>query len=69
VPVTDHIAPLFNDPHFKADRITELSNGVTVSNISTVDPSVCPFERDGSTLSAKYAELRSTYTVKLRTGR
>jgi hypothetical protein len=64
-PWTDHIAPLFNGPHFKPDRITELSNGVTASDIATVDTSVGPFERDGSTLSAKYAELRSTYTVKL----
>jgi hypothetical protein len=62
----DHIAPLFNDPRFKPDLISELSNGVTASDIATVDPSVCPFERGGSALSAKYAGLRSTYTVKLR---
>jgi hypothetical protein len=35
---TDHIAPLFNDPHFKPDRINELSNGVTTSDIATADP-------------------------------
>jgi hypothetical protein len=59
----DHITPLFNGPNFRPDRITELSNGVTASDIATVDPSVFPCERDGSTLSAKYAKLRSTYTV------
>jgi hypothetical protein len=63
---TDHIAPLFDDPHIKPDRITELSKGVAASDIATVDPSLSPFERDGSSLSARYAELRSTYAVKLR---
>jgi hypothetical protein len=65
-PWTDHISPLVNDPHFKPDRITELSNDVTVSDVFTVDLRVCPFERDGLTLSIKYAEDRSVYAVMLR---
>jgi hypothetical protein len=50
---TYHISPLFNDPNCKSDRINELSNGVTASDIATIDPRPFPFERHGSTLSAK----------------
>jgi hypothetical protein len=65
-PWTDHISPFFNGPHCKPGRITELSTGVTSSDRATFDPGLGPFERGGSTLSSKYAGLRSAYPVKLR---
>jgi hypothetical protein len=64
-PWTQHIAPLFNSERFTPPKVTTYVDGITMSDVSAIEPSEHFLHRDGSVLSRKWSELKSLYTVVL----
>jgi hypothetical protein len=54
-----HIAPLFNDEHFAPHTNTVLCDGITTTDVQGIDPCTCEHSREASTLSDKWAKLKS----------
>ena len=57
----EHVAPLFNEISFKPDAVAVLFGGVSRSDISTIDPSKRPYEREAGVLKKKFAAFKSEY--------
>jgi hypothetical protein len=62
---TQHIAPLFNNEMFTQPKVTTYVDGITMSDVSAIEPSEHFLNRDGSVLSRRWSELKSLYTVVL----
>lgn len=60
-PWTKFIEPLFNDPAFCPNKISDLYGGICESDIAALDPKPLGASREGGFLKAKWTDFRKLY--------